>query len=708
MKKTSLLFTLIFLCCVIASTLSLKAEDKDPYRQKIDSLKTLYGEAKTDTARITLLIHLAYVDIKKVDLALDYLIQATELAEKLKNKEYLYNAYSAFGEFYASNNNIEKGLDYGRKCLQIAEELKDDRKMSEMLYAFSEIYYGYANYEKALPYAKRGLQYSLKIKNNNTTASFHNFLGLCYLNTNRLDSGMYHLEKSLEYAKLQKNAAMEATIYNNIGMNYNKMKEYDKALSFLLKSLELEEKEYKEFVKNPTAYRKKSPETANMNEDNFLFSISNMKTNLGIIYKNKKDYAKSLPYLLESLQYAEKQKAWFILRKAYMTLYEIYENQQDPAKALENYKLYVAVSDSLDAKNNLDKSAEMENKILIEKKEKELASIKKENEIRNQQNFLINASLGTGLFLMIVLAGVVYRRYQEKYRVSKVLEEKNHEINAQNDQILEKSQKLEAAYTEIMVKNRDITDSIEYAKRIQEALLPTSQEIQQALPESFIWLKPRDIVSGDFYWITQTPDEKVVIAAIDCTGHGVPGALMSMVADAYLNQIVNMQNITEADQILNQLHKNVRKAFKQEHTESRDGMDLALCVIDKKQKQVSFAGAKNPLLYIQNNQVEIIKADRFPIGGLQHEAERFFTKHTINIAEPTTFYLFSDGIQDQFGGEKGKKFMLTNLRELLLKTHQMPMEEQKEVMQNAINEWMEKGEAQQIDDILLMGFKVGV
>ncbi len=252
--------------------------------------------------------------------------------------------------------------------------------------------------------------------------------------------------------------------------------------------------------------------------------------------------------------------------------------------------------------------------------------------------------------------------------------------------------------------NKDITSSINYAKRIQEAMLPPLEHIKRLIPDLFIYFKPRNIVSGDFYWFAER-DGKVFISAIDCTGHGVPGAFMSLVGDAHLNQIVNADAITSPDIILNKLHLRVRQSLKQAETLNRDGMDMALCAIDPYRKIVEFAGAKNHVVYIQDNEVKQIKGDRTPIGGEQREPQRIFQKHIIPVDKPTTFYMFSDGFPDQFGGPEDRKFMVSRLRKLFLEIHQKPFEEQHEILSETFENW--KGDDQkQTDDVIIIGFRL--
>ncbi|MDX2306545.1 MAG: AAA family ATPase [Microscillaceae bacterium] len=275
-------------------------------------------------------------------------------------------------------------------------------------------------------------------------------------------------------------------------------------------------------------------------------------------------------------------------------------------------------------------------------------------------------------------------------------------------------------------KNLDITSSINYAKRIQNASLPQLYRIQAILPKSFIFFKPRDIVSGDFYWCSRIEPqpiyeelseggqfkkvlkgydtEKFVITAVDCTGHGVPGAFMSMIGNDLLNGIVELKGVSDPAKILKELHIGVTNALNQQETDNKDGMDIALCVIDYGRAKVEFAGAKNPLVYIQNNELFYIKGDKLPVGGAQRSGGRTFTKHTISLNAPTSFYIFSDGYQDQFGGEHGRKFMLKRFKQMLLEIHEKPMEEQKEIIEKAFYNWM--GDSKQIDDVLVIGFRI--
>lgn len=258
---------------------------------------------------------------------------------------------------------------------------------------------------------------------------------------------------------------------------------------------------------------------------------------------------------------------------------------------------------------------------------------------------------------------------------------------------------------ELAQKNKDITSSIEYAKRIQEAILPRMEHIRKKFNDSFILYKPKDIVSGDFYWFGEK-DGKKILAVVDCTGHGVPGAFMSMIGHNLLNHIIIEKGISQPAQILNELNHGVQTALQQGTggVETTDGMDVALCAIDTEAREVEFAGAFRPFVIISNGNIEKIDGNKFPIGGMQLDYERIFTSHKRALKKGDLVYMFSDGYADQFGGDKGKKFMVKRLNELLLSMETMAMSEQQREMDRIIEEW--KGHHHQVDDILVAGIRL--
>jgi serine phosphatase RsbU (regulator of sigma subunit) len=393
---------------------------------------------------------------------------------------------------------------------------------------------------------------------------------------------------------------------------------------------------------------------------------------------------------------------------------------------IQNQKkeLFTLAKDISSKQKQLDKSIQT-----LNKQEKEI-EIQKED-IKKQQTTLIHQSQDIAkkeellieqegklnsllaqlklqrivLILSVILLGVfiflgyfIYRAYKIKKMSNIVLQAKNKEILAQKEEI--------ETQRDILAKQKqEITDSIHYASRIQAAVLPPKEFINKILPENyFILYKPRDIVSGDFFWITQKGN-KTIITVADCTGHGVPGAFMSMLGISFLNEIVNANNVIDANEILNELRDHVIKALHQtgETGENKDGMDIALCVIDFDTNKLHFSGAYNPLYMVRNNELLHFKADKMPIG-IFFKGNQPFTNQEIDIEKGDTFYVFSDGYVDQFGGDNNSKFKSKQFKQLLIDIQKETMANQKNILDKTIEEW--KGKNDQIDDILVMGIKL--
>lgn len=311
---------------------------------------------------------------------------------------------------------------------------------------------------------------------------------------------------------------------------------------------------------------------------------------------------------------------------------------------------------------------------------------------------------------------------------AEILQQKE-EILAQRDAIEKQRDQIERQNRDIVRKKHNIESSILYAQRIQNAILPYEDEIDETLPLNFIYYRPRDVVSGDFYYFAKVEpqaiyekrsdfddgpkvfsglsNEKVVISAVDCTGHGVPGAFMSMIGDSLMNQIIIDKKITQPDLVLEKMDQGVRKALKQSESHNRDGMDMALCVIDQQNKTIEFAGAKNPLVYMKDKKLHEIKGSIYSVGGWSGDMMKNmeFKKHIVSYADsPITLYLFSDGYQDQLGGPDDKKFMRRRFKELLLDIHLEPMTYQYHILDKKLKEWM--GNRKQLDDILIIGLRL--
>ncbi len=329
------------------------------------------------------------------------------------------------------------------------------------------------------------------------------------------------------------------------------------------------------------------------------------------------------------------------------------------------------------------------------------------------------------ILLITIMGYFIFKAYKVKKRANKLLNEKNIEIMEQNEEIRQQTEEITAQRDEIEYKNgeleiqkktaedqrdeiteqkEEIMASIHYARRIQTAVLPPSKFISKILPDHFFILnKPRDIVSGDYYWMAQKGN-KTIIAAADCTGHGVPGAFMSLLGVSFLNEVISKMDEIYANNILDKLRDSVINALNQAGTEgiTKDGMDLALCVLDIDTYELQFAGANNPLYLIRNKELIETKADKMPIG--LYDENKPFTNHLFQLQKEDAFYIFSDGFPDQFGGPLGKKFMYKKMKELLVNIQDKPMSVQNEILDKTIEDW--RGDLFQVDDMLIIGVKV--
>ncbi|HZL76157.1 MAG TPA: SpoIIE family protein phosphatase, partial [Bacteroidales bacterium] len=306
------------------------------------------------------------------------------------------------------------------------------------------------------------------------------------------------------------------------------------------------------------------------------------------------------------------------------------------------------------------------------------------------------------VLILIILTFSYIKRREFKFLAEKrILEEKvlerTYEIQCQKDEI-------ELQRDVIDEKNYNITSSIKYASHIQNAVLPPIDLIDKLLPDNFIFSKPKDIVSGDFYWVAEK-DDKIVFTVADCTGHGVPGAFMSLLGITLLNEIVTTEGITRSDAIVTKLRERVIHSLQQSRKDipTSDGMDIALCVLDQRQKKIQYTGGMNNIVFIRDRKLEVMKADRFSVCVLYSNAGPFTMKE-VDYRKGDMFYLFSDGYQDQFGGDLDKKYLSSHFYLTLLEIHEMPMLKQKEILNKKLKEWIK--DDIQTDDITVMGIRL--
>ena len=514
------------------------------------------------------------------------------------------------------------------------------------------------------------------IGNRNYYASMLGNIGNIYLHLNNFSKSLEYGFKALKIAEELSIKRVIAGVLSNIGNVYEAQKNYPKALEYQFKSLN------------------------KANELGDKQGIAVNLSNIGTLYTKTGKFKEAEQFLKRAILIDDSVGALNDLRTFEESLYQLYDTTGRFKEALIHYKKAISLKDTLFSQENKKQLIRKEMNYEFDKKE---AATKAEHEKemavadaeKKKQQIVIWSVIG-GLILVIVFAGFVFRSLRITRKQKKIIELQKNEVDKQKE-IVEK-------------QKEKIVDSINYAQRIQQSILMEESEIQTYLPECFIYFQPKDIVSGDFYWCSKLGD-KIILAAVDCTGHGVPGAFMSMIGNTLLNQIVNEKHITKPSEILHYLNLGVYEALhqKKDGALSDDGMDIALCCIDYKNNEVQYAG-QNPLYILSEGKIEVIKGDMYGIGGggmiakLHDPLKKAFANHVVPIKKGMSIYLYTDGYMDQFGGGDRKKFGAQRFKELLLNNGHLSMPKQKELIASAHEEW--KGKTVQIDDVLVIGVRV--
>jgi len=602
-------------------------------------------------------------------LALKYIDSCLISAWALNDSDLVARAWMFKGAVYFVTTNYTKSLEYYLKCLRYYE-ITQSEYLENIYVNIGMLYRELDSDSLAIYYLGKSRDLAVNSKDTVTIVKALNNLAIIKKNSNIHGSAIEIFSKAIKYAEEAGLKEDLSDLYSNIGEVYRNLKQYDTAKDYFDKSLEL---------------------TIELGKEHGLVSSYYSLAEIAFL---SKDYDRCHENLKKAEKYALKYKFYGPLALVYDLWAKVYDAQGHYKKSVSAYRKVLQYNDSaynymntetiknLQMQYNLEMQARTDSIQKAEQDRMHALQIEKKNqELKMQQLYTYG---GVILALLALLtAFVIFKAYSQKKK----------------DNIKITEQKLI-----IEEKNKNITDSINYARNIQGAILPKEAEISKGLPEYFIYFQPRDIVSGDFYWFAQK-NGKIFIAVCDCTGHGVPGAFVSMIGNDQLNHIVIERNITAPDEILTHLNNGIKSAFTGEDKEQQanDGMDMALCVFDSELKTMEFAGAKNPLIIIQDNKLTEIKGDKYAIGG-ETAINHRFSNNKIELKNGTTLYMFSDGFQDQFGGEQGKKFKIKRFRELLQSLYDKPVEEQKDIIHRSLNQW--KGNIAQVDDICVIGIRV--
>ncbi|MFW5792824.1 MAG: tetratricopeptide repeat protein [Bacteroidota bacterium] len=620
--------------------------------------------------------------------------KSLEIKLELNDKRgiaYSYNniasAYDVLGEYTKAIENFQNSLKY-------SEKIKDSYLMSVSYNNIASIYKAWNEYDKALEYYQKALNMKQEIDDKKGVANVLNNIGSIYDKKENLDKAFkYYFEAKNAYESIGDKLGLSVS-YNNIGGVYYKKRKTAKAIEFHKLSLKISEE-----VKSH-------------------YGISSAYVRLGRDYINLNKYDIAEEYFIKCINYNADYGFTRNKIEAFEELAKLYQIQHRFEEALSSYKKYTELKDSVFNEKKHEQFAQMQTLYESEKKKQEIQKqqlIIENQKIENRRQITVRNFLIAGSASLLALVFLIFAGYKQKMRSNRfikeqnqLLEQANEEIRAQKDEIEAQHRTVSEQKNFIENQKKKIDDSIKYAQHIQSALMLSEKNAKALLGDFFVIFRPKEIVSGDFYWATRVND-KLIIALADCTGHGISGALMSMLGISFLNEIVRSKKIIEPANILNELRRILIDAFTQNSDADmkREGMSISILSFDTKSMECLWAGARSPLWIIRNDNNKIIEEiipDKTSVAI--HLKMKDFQTHTINLKKGDKLFMFSDGIIDQFGGPDGKKFTKKQFKNILLKSASNSLDRQKADIEHVLNIWQKPNPVEhfdQVDDITVLG-----
>ena len=658
----------------------------------------------------------AYYYLNDFEQAIEHYKKALEICEKL---QYIYgmalNSYN-LGISYRALSKINYSLDFLQKALSLWKLLGNINYKVTTYRSIIQLYQDVGELSLAEAYAMEALQLTIETGDRQQEASLYELLARINVSINNLKVAEEYYQKSLLLYEELEDQLQIARTTNNIAVNlYSNNPEI--AIDLLRKSIAIYEKispdnyylfeiynnlakRFQDKNQNDSVmyYKEKALSKAILSGN--LQIIANAYNATGTFYLNRGDIIRAEKDFRNAYDIASKNGLYNALSNALSGLSSVSYEKGDYKTAIGYHQRYEAINDSLSREENkmhvqqLIMKYEFE-KEMTERNEIIKAQLDSQQQANRYQKIIVVITSIAMICAAILLIFII--------RSNKFNKRANLKLKAQNEEIIQQ-------HDMIARQKKEITDSIIYARRIQRAIFPTRNMFKDDL-EMFIFYRPRDIVSGDFYWMSKK-ENKLIIVSADCTGHGVPGAFMSMLGVAFLNEIIGNEKELYANEILNKLREKVIRSLNQagrlkENKEyTTDGMDIVLCVIDYPNMTLQYAGAYDPLILIRNNELTEIKADRMPVAYSDEHGAKKFTNHLIPLFPKDCIYMFTDGFTDQFGGfgEKSKKYSRKRLKSTLLNIYAFPMQEQKKFITQIYDEW--KGNNEQVDDVLMIGIRI--
>lgn len=631
--------------------------------RKQDSIREIVLRPTQDTFRLYNMYKLSFFYLNQSDFETADSLRSlvSELGKRLGYKKAEAYATIIQGRVAEGRGNYTAALDANLKVISMAEKNGFTELLPPCYNTLGIIYFSQKQYDKSLESYLKAVKLSESNQNANLSIYYNN-IGNIYYTKKQYDIAYSYHEKALRKREERGDSSGIANSYNNLGEILRIKGQNQKALDYFNKAAVIQEAE----------------------NNKWELTISHL--NIGLVYSTENNLKEAKSHFFKAYEIASETGAPDLLRDVHQIFIDFYEKQNDTKNALFHYKSYIKLKDSL---SNADIQREFTQKTLqfeFEQKELKTRLETEKKELEFQQNSrrqkLAIAFITVILITILVFSFFLYNKYKETAKQKTIIEKQKHEVDD---------------------KNKEITDSINYASTIQEALLPAKELKQKLFPKSFVLFKPKDIVSGDFYWYTEKNNRKL-IAAVDCTGHGVPGSLMSMIGNNFLNELVEHEGLTNPSEILNQLKFKIINALKQSETNrSRDGMDIALLSFNSNMTEVEFAAANNPVWIIRNKELIEFDGDKQPVGFFIKE-HKTFTLQKQNLQAGDSIYIFTDGFADQFGGPNGKKFKYKALKELLIATGDLSPAEQEAKILAEFENW--RGNNEQVDDVLIIGIKI--
>lgn len=638
------------------------AEKELELAAKINSLKDI-AQAESDIGNIY---------NRKADYpnALIHYYKALDLRQKLKQPVKVAGIYTNIATVMMRQNKFKEALDINFKSLKIFEDIEDINKQALVLGNIGNLYYNLNQNKQALYYFTKGLGLAKQIKNKSSEANISvNIADLKYEEKN-YTSAEYYYNGALKIYKETDDKYSMAAVYNNLGNILTNKNDFVGAIKYYDLSLQ---------------------QRIVLEDD---FGIAQTHSTIGELNKKQKKYQEALQHFNVSLEIFKKTKSTLQLEKIYKLLAETDQLAGDLNSSVKNYQLYIEIKDSIYEKDLSQQFVEMNTKYETEKKQKQNELLTTKNKLSEEtikEQKIFSYFIITALLLLSGLAYFIFRGLKQQKKANRIISK----------------QKIEVEYQKSLVEEhqRETIDSINYAKRIQYALLANKELLSKNLPDHFVLFKPKDIVSGDFYWATQH-NNKFYLAVCDSTGHGVPGAFMCLLNMGFLSEAIKEKNISEPNEVLNYVRQRLIDSIGNDG--QQDGMDAILICIDiglsvqNDSLIITYAAANNEPVLIRDNQIISLPKDKMPVG--KGEKTDSFKLQTINCQKGDTLYLYTDGYADQFGGPKGKKFKYKPLNELLLSVNKESSIKQRDLLIEHFTDW--KGNLEQVDDVCIIGIKI--